>query len=172
MKTEYSPMVLGTLSMMVCAFLWSTAGLFIKILDWNPFLIAGMRSLIAFIFLMTIIRTVRLSWSWPLLWAALSNAATMLLFVTANKTTTAANAILLQYLAPVFTAILGALFLKESLRREQLIVLTAAPFGMYLLFMDRLSSGQTLGNIFALASAFTFALMFIFTRKQKEGNPK
>jgi drug/metabolite transporter (DMT)-like permease len=164
-------MLLGTFAMMACAFLWSVAGLFIKILDWNPFLIAGLRSLIAFFFLLAIVRTVRLTWSWPLLGAALANAATMLLFVAANKTTTAANAILLQYLAPVFTAILGVVLLKEHLRREQLIALILTPVGMMLLFMDRLSSGQLLGNLLALTSAFTFALMFIFTRMQKEGDP-
>lgn len=171
MKTPYSPMMLGTLAMMACAFLWSVAGLFIKILDWNPFLIAGMRSLIAFFFLLGLIRTVRLTWSWPLLWAALANAATMLLFVAANKTTTAANAILLQYLAPVFTAILSVVILKENLRREQLLALILAPIGMLLLFMDRLSAGQLFGNLLALLSAVTFSLMFIFTRMQKKGNP-
>jgi drug/metabolite transporter (DMT)-like permease len=171
MNSRFSPMLLGTFAMMACAFLWSVAGLFIKILDWNPFLIAGLRSLIAFLFLLCIIRTVRLTWSWPLLGSALANAATMLLFVAANKTTTAANAILLQYLAPVFTAILGVVILKEHLRREQLIALILTPVGLALLFMDRLSSGQLLGNLLALTSAFTFALMFVFTRMQKEGAP-
>jgi drug/metabolite transporter (DMT)-like permease len=171
MNTRFSPALLGTFAMMACAFLWSVAGLFIKILDWNPFLIAGMRSLIAFLFLLTIVRTVRLTWSWPLLGAALANAATMLLFVAANKTTTAANAILLQYLAPVFTAILGFVLLKEHVRREQLIALILAPVGMLLLFMDRLSGGQLFGNLLALTSACTFSLMFIFTRMQKEGSP-
>jgi len=126
--------------MMACAFLWSLAGLFIKILDWNPFLIAGMRSLIAFFFLLMIVRTVRLAWSWPLVGAALANAATMLLFVAANKTTTAANAIILQYLAPAFTAILGVIILKENIRREQLIALILTPVGMALLFLDRLAT--------------------------------
>jgi len=171
MKTSFSPALLGALSMMTCAFLWSVAGLFIKVLDWNPFLIAGMRSLIAFCFLLSIVRTVRLSWSWPLAGAALANAATMLLFVAANKTTTAANAILLQYLAPVFTAILSVVILKEHIRREQLIALFLTPVGMALLFMDRLSAGQLFGNLLALTSACTFALMFIFTRMQKEGDP-
>ncbi len=157
--------------MMACAFLWSVAGLFIKILDWNPFLIAGMRSLIAFFFLLLIVRTVRLAWSWPLVGAALANAATMLLFVAANKTTTAANAIILQYLAPAFTAILGVIILKENIRREQLIALMLTPVGMALLFLDRLSAGQMFGNLLALTSACTFSLMFIFTRMQKEGNP-
>jgi drug/metabolite transporter (DMT)-like permease len=171
MKNYFSPALLGTFSMMICAFLWSVAGLFIKILDWNPFLIGGMRSLIAFIFLLTIVRTIRLAWSWPLLGAALANAATMLLFVSANKTTTAANAILLQYLAPVFTAILGVVVLKEPIRREQRMALVLTPIGMILLFMDRLSTGQLFGNLLAVTSAFTFALMFIFTRMQKEGDP-
>ncbi|MBT1073124.1 DMT family transporter [Pelotalea chapellei] len=171
MNTSFSPALLGTLSMMACAFLWSVAGLFIKILDWNPFLIAGMRSLIAFLFLFAIARSVRLTWSWPLVGTALANAATMLLFISANKTTTAANAILLQYLAPVFTAILGVFILKEHVRREQVIALLLTPVGMALLFFDRLSTGQLLGNMLALTSAVTFALMFIFTRMQKEGNP-
>jgi len=157
--------------MMACAFLWSVAGLFIKILEWNPFLIAGMRSLIAFFFLLMIVRTVRLAWSWPLVGAALANAATMLLFVAANKTTTAANAIILQYLAPAFTAILGVIILKENIRREQLIALMLTPVGMALLFLDRLSAGQMFGNLLALTSACTFSLMFILTRMQKEGNP-
>lgn len=171
MKTRLSPALTGTFSMMACAFLWSVAGLFIKILDWNPFLIAGMRSLIAFFFLLAIVRTVRLAWSWPLAGAALANAATMLLFVAANKTTTAANAILLQYLAPVFTAIFGVIILKEHIRREQFIALFLTPIGMALLFFDRLSAGQLFGNLLALTSACTFALMFIFTRMQKEGDP-
>lgn len=171
MNTRFSPAILGTLAMMACAFLWSVAGLFIKILDWNPFLIAGLRSLIAFLFLLALTRTIRITWSWPLVGATCSLAATMLLFVVANKTTTAANAILLQYLAPVFTAILSVVVLKEKIRREQLLALALTPVGMILLFMDRLSTGQLLGNCLALTSAFTFSLMFIFTRMQKEGNP-
>jgi drug/metabolite transporter (DMT)-like permease len=171
MSRPFSPATLGTLAMMACAFLWSIAGLFIKILDWNPFLIAGTRSLIAFLFLLTLVRTVRITWSWPLVGATFSLAITMLLFVVANKTTTAANAILLQYLAPVFTAILSVVVLKEHIRREQLLALVLTPVGMILLFMDRLSTGQLLGNCLALTSAFTFALMFIFTRMQKEADP-
>lgn len=171
MEKRFSPLLLGTAAMIACAFLWSVAGLFIKILDWNPFLIAGLRSLIAFLFLLAIVRTVRLAWSWPLFGAALANAATMLLFVSANKTTTAANAILLQYLAPVFTAVFSVVILKERIRREQILALILTLVGMILLFLDRLSPGQLFGNLLALASAFTFSLMFIFTRMQKDGNP-
>jgi len=171
MENPHSTLLRGTLAMMACAFLWSIAGLFIKILEWNPFLIAGLRSLIAFFFLLAFVRTVNLSWSWPLLGASLANAATMLLFVTANKTTTAANAILLQYLAPVFTAFFSVVILKERLRWEQTVALFLTIVGMYLLFADRLSQGRMFGNLLALSSAFTFSLVFIFTRMMKEGNP-
>lgn len=171
MPSRYSPALTGALAMTTCAFLWSLAGLFIKVLDWNPFLIAGMRSLIAFFFLLAFVGTLRLTWSWPLVGAALANAATMLLFVSANKTTTAANAILLQYLAPVFTAIFSVLFLKERLHREQILALLLTIGGMLILFLDQLSSGQMFGNLLALTSALTFSLMFIFTRMQKQGNP-
>ncbi len=171
MDNQQSTLLKGVFAMMACAFLWSTAGLFIKVIDWNPFLIAGMRSLIAFCFLMTIVRTIRLTWSWPLLGAALANAATMLLFITANKTTTAANAILLQYLAPVFTAVFSVYFLNERIRREQVAALFLTIVGMFLLFMDKLSPGQMFGNLLALTSALTFSLMFIFTRMMKEGDP-
>ncbi|WP_224983822.1 DMT family transporter [Geomonas agri] len=171
MHSRFSPALTGALAMVICGFLWSLAGLFIKILNWNPFLIAGLRSLIAFLFLFALVGTVRLKWSRPLLGAALANAATMLLFVAANKTTTAANAILLQYLAPVFTAIFSVVFLKEHLYREQVLALVMTLVGMVVLFLDRLSPGQLLGNLMALTSAFTFALMFIFTRMQKDGDP-
>ncbi|QXE90211.1 DMT family transporter [Geomonas subterranea] len=171
MRSTFSPALSGALAMIVCGFLWSLAGLFIKVLNWNPFLIAGLRSLIAFLFLFALVGTVRLKWSGALLGAALANAATMLLFVAANKTTTAANAILLQYLAPVFTALFSVIFLKEHLYREQVLALFMTMVGMVVLFLDRLSPGQLVGNLMALTSAFTFSLMFIFTRMQKEGDP-
>jgi drug/metabolite transporter (DMT)-like permease len=142
------------------------------VLDWNPFLIAGMRSLIAFFTLWACIGSLRIRWSLPVLAAALANAVTMLLFVAANKTTTAANAILLQYLAPVFTALFGVFILKERLHREQLLALLLTVIGMLVLFLDRLSPGQMFGNCLALTSAFTFSLMFIFTRMQKEADPQ
>ncbi|MBJ6751846.1 DMT family transporter [Geomonas anaerohicana] len=171
METRFSPALSGALAMVVCGFLWSLAGLFIKVLNWNPFLIAGLRSLIAFLFLLALVGTVRLQWSKALFGAALANAATMLLFVAANKSTTAANAILLQYLAPVFTAAFSVLFLKERLYREQVLALLMTIVGMVVLFLDRLSPGQLAGNLMALTSAFTFSLMFIFTRMQKDGDP-
>src|SRR5512137_2601586 len=109
----------GILAMAATAILWSIAGLFIKIIDWNPFAIAGVRSLIASIVIFLYLRHPRIHLSFPQIAVAIANAATMLLFVSANKTTTAANAILLQYCAPVLTVFVSAIFLKERTRVEQ-----------------------------------------------------
>src|SRR3989339_1633800 len=103
----------GILAMAATAFLWSIAGLFIKVIDWNPIAIAGMRSFIASIVVLIYLKRPAIHLSFTQIAAAVANAATMLLFVSANKTTTAANAIILQYIAPVSTAFIGAILLKE-----------------------------------------------------------
>ncbi len=157
--------------MMTCAFLWSTAGLFIKLIDWNPLWIAGFRSLIATAFLLTIVRTLKLNWSWPLVGGAVANAICMLLFVVANKMTTSANAILIQYWAPVATAFLAVFVLKEKIHKEQILALIATVAGLVLLFADKLGPGALWGNLAALVSGLAFSFVFLFTRMQKDGTP-
>jgi drug/metabolite transporter (DMT)-like permease len=103
--------------------------------------------------------------------AALAQTATMLLFVAANKTTTAANAILLQYIGPVFTAIIGAWMLKERARWEHWAAFVFVAAGMVLLFMDKIGGGRLLGNILALCSGLTFSFCYVLLRKQKDASP-
>lgn len=171
MQPRLSPPAAGALALVACAFCWSTAGLFIKLIDWNPFWIAGLRSLIAGFFLLAVVRTFRLNWSAPLLAGAFANALCMVLFVLANKMTTSANAILIQYWAPVATAVLGVFVLKERIHGEQLAALGATVLGLILLFADKLGPGALWGNLAALASGLAFAFMILFTRMQKDGSP-
>ncbi len=161
----------GAMAMAATAFLWSIAGLFIKAIDWHPLVIAGMRSLIASFVILAYLRRPNLSLSPPQVAAGVANAATMLLFVSANKTTTAANAILLQYIAPVFTAILAALILKERPRAEHWIALPLVIVGLIVMLFNRLEAGRHLGNTLALLSGVSFSLFFIFMRMQKRGSP-
>lgn len=161
----------GILAMAATAFLWSIAGLFIKVIDWNPFAIAGLRSLIASLVILIYLRRPKLHWSFPQIGAAIALTATMLLFVSANKTTTAANAILLQYVGPVFTAIIGACILKERARIEHWLAFLLMAVGMIVMFMDRFGGGRLLGNILAVMSGLTFSFYFVFMRMQKEGSP-
>jgi len=109
--------------------------------------------------------------SFPQIAAAVANAATMLLFVSANKTTTAANAIILQYIAPVSTAFIGAILLKERTRIEHVAAIPVVLAGMIVMFFDELCGGRLFGNILAVMSAITFGFYFVFMRMQKDGSP-
>ena len=157
--------------MAACALLWSLAGLFIKLIDWNPFAIACGRSLIASVFILTYLGKPKFTFSRAQVGAAVASAATMLLFIYANKATSSANAILLQYGAPIYTAGIGLFLLKERPRSEQWIALIAILGGMVLFFMDDLGGGHLAGNLAAAASGFTFALYIVLMRAQKDGSP-
>ena len=81
------------------AILWSSGGMLIKLVNWNPMAIAGMRSIIAVIFILVFYRRPKLNFTGINISGGLAYAATVILFVSANKLTTAANTILLQYTA-------------------------------------------------------------------------
>jgi Predicted permease, DMT superfamily len=153
------------------ATLWSSGGLLIKSIVWNPLAIAGARSAIAALVMLIFQRKLHFNWSAAQILGALAYAGTVTLFVVANKLTTAANAILLQYTAPIYTAILGAWILKEKASKLDWITITIVLGGMSLFFVDKLSLGNISGNICAILSGITFALTAIFLRKQKDGSP-
>jgi len=147
---ENSNKGMGILAMAATAFLWSIAGLFIKAIDWNPIAIAGMRSLVASIVIFAYLRRPVFHFSFAQTAAAITHAVTMLLFVAANKTTTAANAILLQYMAPVLTAFIGSALLKERPHAEHFIALPLVVAGMVVMFFDELGGGKLFGNLLAI----------------------
>jgi drug/metabolite transporter (DMT)-like permease len=167
----YSNKSAGILAMVATAFLWSIAGLFIKVIDWNPIAIAGLRSFIASIVIFVYLKRPEFNFSFPQIAAAIAHALTMLLFVAANKTTTAANAILLQYTAPVMTAFIGATLLKERPRVEHFFALPIAAVVMIIMFFNELGGGNLFGNVLALMSAITMSFYFVFMRMQKDGSP-
>lgn len=155
----------------ISAILWSTSGLFIKLIDLGPLTIAGVRSFIAAIIMIAVMnRKLRFNWSFPQIAGAVAYSATVILFVSATKFTTAANAILLQYSLPAFVALLGLWLLKERVSRLDWWVIAFVFCGMALFFLDELTIGGLWGNIMAIISAVTFALMIIFLRFQKESS--
>ena len=171
MRNKTGEELAGIGAMAACAFLWSLAGIFIKLIDWQPFAIAGGRSLVAAFFILLWIKKPKFTFSKAQVGAALASAGTMLLFVYANKATTSANAILLQYGAPIYVALLAAPLLGEKPRAEHWAALVAVLGGILLLFMDGLGGGSLAGNLAAVGAGVTFALYVIFMRKQKEGSP-
>lgn len=159
------------LYLVITAILWSTGGFLIKAVDASPLAIAGVRSVISALLILITIRKPKFSWSAPQIGAALAFAATLLLFVVATKLTTSANAILIQYSAPIYAAFLGAWILKEKLRPIDVITIFVVLGGIFLFFIDSISFDGLLGNVLAAISGITFGSFAVLMRMQKEGSP-
>jgi len=153
------------------AVLWSLGGVLIKWVALPPLAVAGFRSAIAMPVLLIAFRMRTVDFSLVQLVGGVSYAATVILFVYATKLTTAGNAILLQYTAPVYVALFSGWLLNERIRWFDWASIAAVLFGMSLFFLDELGSGGLTGNILAVVSGFTFASLVLFMRKQKEGSP-
>ena len=157
--------------LLITAILWSFGGILIKLVNWNPIAIAGMRSAIAALFLLVIIKKPTWRWNKAKVGGIIAYASTVIFFVMANKCTTAANAILLQYTAPVYIAIFGKFFLDEKTDKTDWFFISIIIGGMILFFIDDIGGGSLKGNILAIISGISFAFNVMFIRKQKDENP-
>jgi drug/metabolite transporter (DMT)-like permease len=95
----------------------------------------------------------------------------MQLFVLANKETASANAILLQYSAPVWAAILGWLLLRERPAWNHWLSLLMVAGGMLVFFHEGLAVGHLRGDLFAALSGLFFGVQSVFLRMQKNAEP-
>lgn len=162
-KLVASPLLL----VLGAAILWSTGGLFIKAASLSAFELSFGRSLLAVITIAIVTRHEgfglnRISAVTSILYAAL-----LILFVLATKLTTAANAIFLQYTAPVYVLLLEPLFYKEKFRRRDLVTVAVCLAGMSLFFVGKLRPQDVNGNLVALASGVCFALFFLLMRHSR-----
>ena len=159
----------AVLALLTAALLWSLGGLLIKWVNWNPLAISGMRSLIGAALLALLFRKhLHFTGSFEQIGVALSYAGTVVLFVVANKLTTAANAILLQYTAPFYVILFSPWFLGETASRRDWLSLLAILLGMLLFFGDDLSLEGYQGNLFALGSGFCFGWIALFLRRHRQ----
>jgi len=166
----------GQMAVFAAAILLSTSGLTIKLLDWHPLVITGIRSFIAAVFLL-VIRFIAVppknvkNRPVPLFATAFMFAFMMIAFVSANKFTTAANAVLLLYSAPVWAALLGWRLIKEKPGWENWGALVFIFAGMALFLRDGLGRGSLFGDGLAVLAGIFFASFSVFTRMLKDGNP-
>lgn len=158
------------LLMSTCAALWSIAGIFIKLIPWSPFVIAGMRSIIAFlviaVFMWKTGRKFRFNRFSILVGVCL--ASTSLAFVTANKLTTAANAIVLQFTSPVFILVISALWLHQQFHKADIVAVASTLLGISLFFFDKLGAGNLLGNILAIIAGLFMAGVYVITGRSDD----
>nr|MBA2734423.1 EamA family transporter [Acidobacteriota bacterium] len=142
---------------LAAALLWSTGGLFIKWTQLSAFELTFGRSLLAALVVAYFTRHEGFRLNAMTVLTSLLYAALLLLFVIATKLTTAANAIFLQYTAPIYVLILEPLFYKEKFRRVDLITVAVCIAGMSLFFVGKLRPQDVSGNLTALASGLCFA---------------
>tara|TARA_B100000809_G_C15035944_1_gene493774 strand:+ start:160 stop:1008 length:849 start_codon:yes stop_codon:yes gene_type:complete len=151
--------------------LWSTGGFMVKVIPWPPLVLAGIRSGITAIVIFCYDRPSHLRFGKYTLGGAISYAIMVIFYVLANKMTTAGNAILIQYTAPVFVAFFGYSFLGEKSTKMDWITISLVLVGLCLFFFEKLSFISFWGNIAALISGFGFAGTILLMRKQKQGRP-
>lgn len=150
--------------------LWSIAGVFIKMVDMNPIALASARCLIGAFVILTFLKfRPKFTFSKPQIIGSISFVGTVTFFVLANKMTTSANAVLLQYAAPIYVTFLSYFILREKLRWFDFVSILGMIIGMGVFFSDALSGGSMLGNMFGVLSGVAFASQAICMRLQKDG---
>ena len=152
---------------LAAALLWSTGGLFIKWTSLSGLELSFCRSFFAAISVAILTRHEGFGINRVTAFASVLYAVLLILFVLATKETTAANAIFLQYTAPVYLLILEPLIYKEKFRSRDLITVLVCIGGMALFFVGQLRPEDVNGNLLALASGFCFALYFLALRHPK-----
>lgn len=159
MKPEHRAM----LQMLICSVLWSIAGIFIKLIPWNPLVIAGFRSLFAALTVLIYLAVTRqkIIVNRSVITIMLFLATTFLCFVGANKFTTSANAIVLQFSAPIFILLFSVIFQKQRALPLDIVTVALTLLGITLFAVDGIESGHTLGNLLGLGAGLSMAATFL-----------
>lgn len=155
----------------ITAILWSTSGVLIKMITWQPLAILAGRSIFSSIVFLVYLRRFPTKWTRWKVTASVAYILTQLLFIIATKMTTAANAIFLQYTAPIYVIFLALWFLHEKPSRADWASTVVIFLGMSLFFGDKLSTDGIYGNILAILSGVALATMMVSLRAQKDGIP-
>ena len=157
--------------LVITGVLWSTGGLFIKLIPWTPISIAGLRSGLAALVIYFYSKPKSLKFDINIWAGALCYSLMVICFVLANKITTAGNVILIQYASPVYIALFGFYFLGEKATKIDWLAIIVILGGLSFFFYDDLSLKQKSGNILAIFSGIGFAGLILFMRKEKNAKP-
>ena len=153
----------GTLCVFLSAVLYSIGGLCIKLIPWSGMAINGARTAIALLVIGLYLKITRhrLRMNLWVLVGAVAVCGTNILFSVANKLTTAGNAIVLQFTAPIFVILFSVLFFGKKPKKLDVLACGLVLGGVLLFFVDSLSAGGMLGNILALLSGVSYAGVFL-----------
>lgn len=159
----------GIFYVLMAAVLFSIGGLCIKMVPWSPLAINGARNLISSIMIGIYLKMThhKIVINPAVLFGAVCMTGVTTLYTIANKLTTAANTIVLQFTAPVFVIFFMWIFFKERPKRVDIIATAAVFAGILCFFIDGLSSGNMLGNIVAVLSGVAYAGVFMMNSFEK-----
>jgi DME family drug/metabolite transporter len=161
------------LYVLIAVLIWSTGGLFIKLTTLDAFQVTFFRSLLAAITVIVLTGRRGLRINKLGIISSIFYAALLFLFVWATKKTTAANAIFLQYTAPIYILILSPFVIKEKFHARDMFTVAACIGGMSLFFVGQLNLADYQGNIAALFSGVFLGLYIMLLRhpSASEVNP-
>ena len=153
----------GVFCVFMAAVLYSIGGLCIKLIPWSGMSINSGRTIVAMVVIggYLILTKHKIRFNKYILLGALCVCGTNILFSVANKMTTAANTIVLQFTAPIFVLILSMLFWKKKPKTLDAVTCLLVLGGVVCFFIDSLSMGGMAGNILALLSGLTYAGVFL-----------
>ncbi|UCH66044.1 MAG: EamA family transporter [Ignavibacterium sp.] len=151
----------GIIAVVTSAVLWSSGGLFVKLLTLTPMQISFFRCAIAALTFAVIFRKQIFQYNFLTFVNSFFYAGVLICYVIAMKTTTAANAIFLQSTAPIYVLIFEPVLNKTKYDKSNIITIIVCFFGMILFFLGDLTPGQLEGNFFGLLSGIFFAAFFL-----------
>lgn len=160
------------LGVLLTALIWSSGGLAVKITNCPADALTGWRCFFCLVLFGLFYRKEKLLTFSKAQWAgAIAYFLMAYFYIAATQLTTAANAILLQYTAPVYVALLSIWLLKEKVKKKDWFVIAAVFLGMILFFVDKAGIGNMLGNVLGVLSGISFATFIVCTRMQKNAHP-
>lgn len=157
----------AVICMAMCAFLWSTSGALIKLVDWNGMVIACLRSLIAgfALFIYLHIMGKKLVINKLTLTAAIAVCIKYVCFIVGNKLTSSTNMVALQYTNPVFVLLISMALFHQKIKGKDMLVAVATAAGIAMLTLDRSGPSSTSGNLMGLTVGITTAVMYLVTAR-------
>lgn len=159
----------GLAYVLISAVCFSLAGVLIKVIPWNPISINGARCIFAIIPMYLYLRATgrRFHVNKQIIGGAILDFAMLETFVIANKLTTAANAIVLQFTEPVWVILLAWIIFRSRPRTSAVAASIVVIAGIACFFLDSLSAGGVLGNVLAIASGLAYAGVFLLKESPK-----
>jgi len=150
---------------------WSFGGLFIKFIPWSAMSIVGLRAVLAACVFVIYRRSFKIEFTIGNILTAICLSSTTIMYVFANKLTTAAAAILLQFTAPIFIILIYLVFYRKKPTISAVIAVFFTLIGMMLFFAENLDTGAFWGNIMALISGLSMAGVYV-CNKRADTNPE